>query len=80
MVSEMQVSKTQDCRGELCPIPIIHISKAIKEVQVGEVLLLLATDPGAEPDMAAWTKNTGHELLQQTQEDSGYKFWVRRTN
>jgi TusA-related sulfurtransferase len=79
MVSESQVAKTQDCRGELCPIPIIHISKAIKEVQVGEVLLMLATDPGAEPDMAAWTKNSGHELVQKAQEDNVYKFWVKRT-
>ena len=79
MVTEAEVAKTQDCQGELCPIPIIHVSKAIKEVQVGEVLLMLATDPGATPDMAAWTKNTGHEMVQETVDENVYKFWVRRT-
>ena len=78
MVKEADAAKVQDCREELCPIPIIHIAKAIKEVGVGDILLMLATDPGAEPDMAAWSRNTGHEIVQQSVEDKVYKFWVRR--
>lgn len=68
-----------DCTGLLCPIPVIKTSKAIKEIEMGQVLEMVATDPGAPPDMVAWAKQTGHELIDQTASDGTFRFWFRRT-
>ena len=70
--------KELDCIGLLCPVPVIKTSKAIKEVQVGQVLKMISTDPGAPPDMVAWARQTGNELLDSHQEGKNYIFYFRR--
>jgi TusA-related sulfurtransferase len=67
-----------DCKGLLCPMPVIKIAKAIKTVGMGQVLEMQATDPGSRPDMEAWTKQTGHELLASHEENGVFTFYVRR--
>ena len=79
MTTEITVDQTLDCKGMLCPLPIVKLSKAFKAMEQGQVLLLLATDPGSEPDIAAWHKRTGNELIQQSTEDQVFKFWLRKT-
>jgi len=74
----LQEDKLLDCSGMLCPLPVIKTSKAIKELQVGQVLKLIATDPGAPADMQAWSRQTGNDLLDSHQEDSKYIFYLRR--
>lgn len=69
-----------DCTGLLCPIPVIRTNKAIREIQVGQLLELIATDPGSKPDMMAWTRQTGHELVQMQEEGRVYRFYLRRTH
>jgi tRNA 2-thiouridine synthesizing protein A len=70
--------KVLDCTGMLCPVPVVKTSKAIKEIQIGQVLKMIATDPGAPPDMAAWSRQTGNELLDSHQEDGKFVFFFRR--
>jgi tRNA 2-thiouridine synthesizing protein A len=79
MTVELQTDKLLDCTGLLCPIPVVKASKAIKEIEVGQILEMIATDPGAPPDMEAWSRQTGHQLLQQTAENGQFRFWFRRT-
>ncbi len=74
----LQADKVLDCTGMLCPIPVIKTSKAIKEIQVGQVLKMVATDPGSPPDMQAWSRQTGNELLDSHQEDGKFIFYFRR--
>jgi tRNA 2-thiouridine synthesizing protein A len=57
------VTQVLDCKGMQCPLPVIKTAQAIKGIEPGQVLELLATDPGVEPDMKAWTSRTGNELL-----------------
>lgn len=57
------VTQVLDCKGMQCPMPVIKTAQAIKGIEAGQVLELLATDPGVEPDMKAWTSRTGNELL-----------------
>jgi tRNA 2-thiouridine synthesizing protein A len=57
------VTQVLDCKGLQCPMPVIKTAQAIKGIEAGQVLELLATDPGVEPDMKAWTSRTGNELL-----------------
>lgn len=75
---QLSADKTLDCTGLLCPVPIIKISKAIKEVEPGQTILMLATDPGSKPDIEAWQRKTGNELLQTEQDGKVYKFLIRR--
>jgi tRNA 2-thiouridine synthesizing protein A len=50
----LKADKVLDCSGLLCPLPVVKTSKAIKEIELGQVLQMIATDPGAPPDMEAW--------------------------
>ena len=79
MSAEYTVDKTVDYKGLFCPMPIVKISKAIKEIEVGQVLEMLADDPGSKADMDAWAKQTGHQLLDMREEGGVFKFYVRRT-
>ncbi len=67
-----------DCSGLPCPMPILKTRKAIDALRVGEVLKMIATDPGAPSDMQAWTEKTGHSLVASEQEGEKYVFYIRK--
>ncbi len=67
-----------DCFGLLCPMPIIQTSKKIKEMKVGQVLEVVATDEGIKSDMPSWAKTTGNEFLGVEEKDGEYRVYVRK--
>lgn len=67
-----------DCKGLACPLPVIKTAQAMKKLELGEVLELLATDPGVEPDMNAWTKRTGNELISINKDGDTFHVLLRR--
>jgi TusA-related sulfurtransferase len=67
-----------DFKGLLCPMPVVKIAQAIKQVQVGELVEAVATDPGVMADIPAWTRSTGHELISLEKQDKVFKFVVKR--
>ncbi len=67
-----------DCKGMQCPVPVIKTAQAIKTIESGQVLELLATDPGVEPDMKAWSSRTGNELLKIEKEGDVFHVFLRR--
>lgn len=71
-------AQTLDCTGLACPLPVIKSSQAIKTLEVGQVLELLATDPGVEPDMTAWTRRTGNELVGISKDGNVFHVLIRR--
>ncbi|HPC05174.1 MAG TPA: sulfurtransferase TusA family protein [Anaerolineaceae bacterium] len=71
--------ETLDCSGLACPMPILKTKKAIDALQVGQVLKMIATDPGSSSDMNAWTQKTGHELLESQQDGSKFIFFIKKT-
>lgn len=74
---EGKIDQTLDCKGLSCPMPIMKLAKTMKQMEKGQILELLATDPGSKPDVPAWCTKTGHELLE-TGEDAGvYKYYIR---
>jgi TusA-related sulfurtransferase len=75
----MKADLVLDCRGILCPMPVIRISQAVKKIDVGQVIEMQTTDPGSVPDMEAWTRQTGHELLGRSEREGVYTFHIRRT-
>lgn len=79
-MNDLKVVKTLDCSGTLCPIPIVKTKKAITEIEVGEILVMISTDPGAMPDMEAWARQTQHELLESHDEGGTFRFLIRKTH
>lgn len=82
MATAQEVTLVLDTRGTLCPLPVMKTSQAIKQIDVGELLEVLATDPGSKPDLAAWTRMTGNSLVSVSEEAGSptvYKFRIRRT-
>ena len=73
------IAVTLDLKGLSCPIPIVKTAKAVKELQPGELIEALATDPGSVADFAAWCRSTGNELVEQSEQDDVYRFVIRKT-
>ncbi len=67
-----------DCKGLNCPLPVIKTAQAMKELEVGQLLELLATDPGVEPDMQAWSRRTGNELVGIDKEGDVFHVLLRK--
>lgn len=53
-----------DCKGLRCPMPIVKLGTAIRQLQTGEQLRVEATDPAFGPDLAAWARKTGHRVVK----------------
>ncbi|HMV29649.1 MAG TPA: sulfurtransferase TusA family protein [Anaerolineales bacterium] len=67
-----------DCTGLLCPMPIVKTKKAIDVLESGQVLKMIATDAGSPPDIAAWSRQTGNELLLSTEEGGKFVFFLKK--
>ncbi len=78
-MSDIKVAKTIDAKGLNCPMPILKLKKAIKEVNVGDIVELIATDPGSQKDVKSFTKTTGHELVKEETEGNLFRYYVKRT-
>jgi tRNA 2-thiouridine synthesizing protein A len=78
MSQEMKADKVMDLKGLPCPMPVVKISKGIKEVQVGQIVHAITSDPGALADFPAWAKTSGNEILKTEQEGKITSFYIRR--
>jgi len=75
----MNCEKEVDARGLNCPLPILRAKKALAEMQAGQVLRVVATDPGSVKDFQAFAKQTGNELLKQGETaDKAFEFFLKR--
>lgn len=79
MPDAIKTDQTLDCKGLLCPLPIIRTKQAIDKMELGQTLEMISTDPGSIPDMQAWSRRTGHELLDYTKNDGLFVFYIRKT-
>ncbi|MHB1711209.1 MAG: sulfurtransferase TusA family protein [Acidimicrobiales bacterium] len=79
-MSDTEVSTTLDCTGMQCPLPVIKTAQAMKKLEKGQVLELLATDPGVEPDMQAWASRTGNTLISIDSKDNVFHVLLRRAH
>lgn len=78
MSDEIKVTKVFDLKGLACPMPVVKVSKGIKEVEVGQVIEAQTTDPGALTDFPAWAKTSGNEIVKTDHEDKLIKFYIKR--
>lgn len=74
----MDFDKELDARGLQCPLPILRTKKALGELASGQVLKIIATDPGSVKDFAAFANQTGHELMTSTEAGGEFTFFIKR--
>ncbi|MBE3064791.1 MAG: sulfurtransferase TusA family protein [Spirochaetes bacterium] len=77
-MADYTVTKTLDCKGLACPMPIVKISQQIGSVAVGGVIEVHTTDPGSLADFPAWAKTMGHAILEVKQEPGVIRIFVKR--
>lgn len=69
-----------DCRGEYCPLPVLHTRQAMDGLAGGQVLELWVDDRAAEEDIQRWAKRTGHHILNMRWEDGHLVFHIRKAH
>ena len=77
-MTTLQISHQVDAKGLSCPLPIVRTAQAMKTLGSGDLLEVLATDPGSVKDFAAWSKATGNPLVEQSVGAGVYRFVLRR--
>ncbi len=70
--------KELDARGMNCPLPILRTRKALNEMAAGQILRIVATDPGSVKDFESFSKQTGNELLSQASGEKEFVFYIRK--
>jgi tRNA 2-thiouridine synthesizing protein A len=74
----VKADATLDCYGLLCPMPIVQTAKRLKTMKAGEVLEVVATDPGIREDMPAWCRTTGQEFLGAEDDGEAVRVYIRK--
>ncbi len=70
--------RTLDVKGLSCPLPIVKTAQALKQLAAGDLIEVLATDPGSVKDFAAWAKTTGNAVVETSQEGGVFRFVLRK--
>jgi TusA-related sulfurtransferase len=78
MSEEIKVDKVMDLKGLPCPMPVVKVSKGINEIEVGQVLQAVSTDPGSLTDFPAWARTSGNEIIKTDQSDDEITFYIKR--
>jgi len=78
MTAEISFDKELDAKGLSCPLPILRAKKALADMASGQVLKIVATDPGSIRDFKAFAKQTGNELLAQQEADELFIHFLKR--
>ena len=74
----VEPTEVLDCRGQSCPLPVLKTKKAIGRLAPGDVLKVLATDPGSPRDIKKLSDQTGDELIETEEHFGEFVFWIRK--
>ncbi len=74
----MKADVALDCFGLLCPMPVIKTAQSIKEMKIGQVLEVSATDMGIKNDLPAWCRSTGQQFLGVEEKDGEYRAYIKK--
>ncbi|MEM7259466.1 MAG: sulfurtransferase TusA family protein [Pseudomonadota bacterium] len=72
-------TKELDASGLNCPMPILRAKKALKDLQPGEILRVISTDPGSVKDFEAFAKQTGNELLESNEDGDSFVYRLKKS-
>jgi tRNA 2-thiouridine synthesizing protein A len=76
-VGNLEIKLKVDASGLSCPMPIVKAAQGIKTIGPGELMEVIATDPGSVKDFAAWAGSTGNALVESDSADGKYRFVIR---
>lgn len=76
---EIAPDKTLNCIGLTCPEPMLRTTMEIKNMHIGQILLISASDPGSTNNMKSWSIRSGHKILKEEKEGDVYRFYVQKT-
>jgi tRNA 2-thiouridine synthesizing protein A len=76
-VANLDIKVRVDASGMSCPLPILKASQGMKSVAAGELVEVIATDPGSVKDFAAWAASTGNALVEQDAANGKFRFVLR---
>ncbi|MDN3510217.1 MAG: sulfurtransferase TusA family protein [Candidatus Jettenia sp. CY-1] len=74
----MKADETLDCFGLMCPMPIFKTANRIKDIEIGKVLEIIATDEGIKKDIVSWCNTTGNELLSIEEAEGEIHVFIKR--
>lgn len=77
-MNSIKADMTLDTSGKCCPMPMVETNKAIKTLDPGQVLEIVATDPATQTDIPSWCRRTGNELLEQGNDAGVLRYYVRK--
>jgi tRNA 2-thiouridine synthesizing protein A len=72
------ITNTVDTRGQSCPGPLVALAKELQNTRSGEVLELLATDPGSKSDVPSWARLSGNEIVDASEQDGLFRYLIRK--
>ncbi len=78
VITRNVITSTVDARGQSCPGPLVTLHRALKETEQGDILELLATDPGSKSDVPSWARLSGNELIESAEEDGVFRYLIRK--
>ena len=78
MTTTYRVDKFVDAKGQTCPMPVLMLAKAFKELASGQILAISTTDPGSKADVSAWAEKTGNTLLEMVEEAGVFTFYLKK--
>jgi tRNA 2-thiouridine synthesizing protein A len=74
----MPKDESLDCKGLMCPMPIVKLAKKMKELPVGKVLEMISDDVGSKEDVPAWCKRTNNELVEMKEDKGVFYYYIKR--
>jgi tRNA 2-thiouridine synthesizing protein A len=77
-MSDIKANSKLDTSGKCCPMPIVETNVAMKKINSGDILEIIATDPGTLTDIPSWCERTGHTLLESGESDGVMQFYVKK--
>ncbi|HHK60229.1 MAG TPA: sulfurtransferase TusA family protein [Desulfobacterales bacterium] len=77
-LDSIKPDETLDAKGLSCPMPLLRTKKAINNIQSGQILEILGTDPGSKNDLPGWCERSGHEFLGVKEEDGFFRFFIKK--
>lgn len=79
MEATYQADTAVDAKGQACPMPVLMLAKAFKNLGPGQILRISATDPGSKADIAAWAEKTGNTLLDMVEDSGVFTFYLKKS-
>ena len=77
-MTTLEIAARVDAKGLSCPMPIVKTAQAMKGLASGQLLEVLATDPGSTKDLEAWSKSTGNPLVESSVDGAVFRFVLRK--